>query len=49
MLQICSGDLFASWAQTLIKTLNCVGVMGAGIALEFERRLPATHRDYVER
>jgi O-acetyl-ADP-ribose deacetylase (regulator of RNase III)/uncharacterized protein YwgA len=43
------GDLFTSKAQTLVNTVNCVGVMGKGIALEFKRRFPAMYDDYVER
>ena len=29
--------------------MNCVGVMGAGIALEFKRRYPEYYEDYRER
>jgi O-acetyl-ADP-ribose deacetylase (regulator of RNase III) len=35
MLKAFRGDLFASPAQTLVNTVNCVGVMGKGVALEF--------------
>lgn len=41
------GDLFESEAQTLVNTVNTVGVMGKGIALEFRRRFPEMHREYV--
>jgi O-acetyl-ADP-ribose deacetylase (regulator of RNase III) len=34
------GNLFDSQAQTLVNTVNCVGVMGKGVALEFRRRFP---------
>jgi len=40
------GNLFASERQTLVNTVNCVGVMGAGIALEFKLRYPAMFRRY---
>ena len=40
------GDLFASPCQTLVNPVNCIGVMGAGLALEFRRRFPAVYRDY---
>lgn len=40
------GDIFQSEAQTLVNTVNCVGVMGKGIALEFKRRFPAMFSDY---
>ncbi len=43
------GDLFKSQAQTLVNAVNCVGVMGKGIALEFKKRFPAMYSDYVER
>jgi O-acetyl-ADP-ribose deacetylase (regulator of RNase III)/uncharacterized protein YukE len=44
-----SGDLLASRAQTLVNTVNCVGIMGRGIALAFKRRYPDMFEDYVRR
>jgi O-acetyl-ADP-ribose deacetylase (regulator of RNase III)/uncharacterized protein YwgA len=44
-----NGDIFRSKAQTLVNTVNCVGVMGKGIALGFRRRFPTMHDDYVKR
>lgn len=41
------GDLFASEAQTLVNTVNCVGVMGKGIALGFKKRFPDMYKEYV--
>ncbi|HIQ20657.1 MAG TPA: Appr-1-p processing protein [Planctomycetes bacterium] len=49
MIKVLVGDLFASRAQTLVNTVNCVGVMGKGIALEFKRRFPEMHEDYLRR
>ena len=43
------GDLFEAPAQTLVNTVNCVGVMGKGVALEFKKRFPAMYDDYVAR
>lgn len=43
------GDLFTSKAQTLVNTVNCVGVMGKGIALEFKKRFPVMFKDYAAR
>jgi uncharacterized protein YwgA/O-acetyl-ADP-ribose deacetylase (regulator of RNase III) len=43
------GDLFQSNAQTLVNTVNCVGVMGKGIALQFRNRYPDMFQDYVAR
>ncbi len=41
-----SGNLFSSKAQALVNTVNCVGAMGKGIALEFRRRYPQMYLDY---
>ena len=41
--------MFASDAQTLVNTVNCVGIMGKGVALEFRRRFPEMYDDYVAR
>jgi len=43
------GDIFKSNAQTLVNTVNCVGVMGKGLALEFKKRFPDMYEDYVAR
>jgi O-acetyl-ADP-ribose deacetylase (regulator of RNase III)/uncharacterized protein YwgA len=40
------GNMFESRAQTLVNTVNCVGVMGKGIALEFKTRFPDMFKDY---
>lgn len=42
------GNIFTSDCQSLVNTVNCVGVMGAGIALEFKYRYPEMFRRYVE-
>ena len=49
MVKVLIGDLLSSTAQTLVNTVNCVGVMGKGIAAEFKRRFPDMHEDYVRR
>jgi O-acetyl-ADP-ribose deacetylase (regulator of RNase III) len=48
-VRVLVGDLFMSNAQTLVNTVNCVGIMGKGIALGFRERYPAMYRDYVHR
>jgi O-acetyl-ADP-ribose deacetylase (regulator of RNase III)/uncharacterized protein YwgA len=40
------GNILESKAQTLINTVNTVGVMGKGIALEFKKRFPEMYNDY---
>jgi uncharacterized protein YwgA/O-acetyl-ADP-ribose deacetylase (regulator of RNase III) len=49
MVKVIMGDMFESRAQTLVNTVNCVGVMGKGVALEFKKRFPDMFEDYVRR
>ena len=42
-------DLFSSGASALVNPVNCVGVMGAGLAKQFARRWPAMLNDYKKR
>ncbi len=49
MVKVLVGDIFNSKAQTLTNTVNCVGVMGKGIALEFKKRFSDMFADYEER
>lgn len=42
------GNIFTSKCQTLVNTVNCVGVMGAGIALEFKYRYPEMFGKYAK-
>jgi uncharacterized protein YwgA/O-acetyl-ADP-ribose deacetylase (regulator of RNase III) len=48
-MKILIADVLQSSAQTLINTVNCVGIMGKGIALEFKNRFPEMFEDYVKR
>jgi O-acetyl-ADP-ribose deacetylase (regulator of RNase III) len=49
MVKVLIGDLFDSKAQTIVNTVNCVGVMGKGVALEFKKRSPEMFDDYERR
>ena len=49
MVKVLIGDIFESGAQTLVNTVNTVGVMGKGIALGFRKRFPEMYDDYVRR
>ena len=40
MITFTSGDVTEADAEALVNTVNCVGVMGRGIALQFKRQLP---------
>lgn len=46
MIKIKIGNIFESDAKTLVNTVNCVGVMGKGIALEFKKRYPNMFEEY---
>lgn len=43
------GNLFESKCNTIVNAVNCVGVMGKGIALEFKKQYPAMFRDYANK
>lgn len=47
-IEIMEGDLFESDAHVLVNTVNCVGVMGKGIALEFKKRFPEVFEEYAK-
>jgi len=49
MVKILMSDLLKSKAQTLVNTVNCVGIMGKGIALKFKEQFPDMFNDYIER
>ena len=46
MIHDASGNLFDSPAEGLVNTVNTVGVMGKGIALQFKRRYPENFKVY---
>jgi len=39
-------DIFQSKADAIVNTVNCIGVMGAGLAKEFKKRYPEMYREY---
>jgi O-acetyl-ADP-ribose deacetylase (regulator of RNase III) len=45
-INILDGDMFASGADSLVCPVNCVGVMGAGLAKVFDKRYPDASRSY---
>ena len=46
MLTFVTGDIFSQPAAVLVNPVNCVGVMGRGLAAQFRRRYPAVFRAY---
>ncbi|MGM0985021.1 MAG: macro domain-containing protein [Pseudomonadota bacterium] len=47
-LNIIKGNIFTSDCQTIVNTINCVGAMGAGIALEYRLRYPEMYKKYTK-
>lgn len=46
MITYKQGSLFDSNCQTLVCTVNCEGVMGKGIALQFKQHFPIMYNEY---
>ena len=42
MIQYIKGNIFDSKAEALVNTVNTVGVMGKGLALQFKEAYPET-------
>lgn len=43
------GNIFNTKCQTLVNPVNCAGVMGKGLALEFQMRYPEMISEYVRK
>ncbi|MBR5949821.1 MAG: macro domain-containing protein [Actinomycetaceae bacterium] len=48
MLTYTGGDIFESGAEALVNPVNCVGVMGKGLALQFKQRFPENFDHYAK-
>src|ERR1035441_881611 len=46
MIEITRGDILTANAEALVNTVNCVGVMGRGIALQFRKAFPENFKVY---
>lgn len=46
MLEFKTGDLFTEDVEALVNSVNCVGVMGRGIALQFKNNFPKNFEAY---
>lgn len=46
MIEYTSGDILQCEADALVNTVNCVGVMGRGIALQFKNVFPENFKAY---
>lgn len=46
MIELKRDDILAADAEALVNTVNCVGVMGRGIALQFRKAFPENFKTY---
>jgi O-acetyl-ADP-ribose deacetylase (regulator of RNase III) len=46
MIELKRGDILEAKADALVNTVNCVGVMGRGIALQFRKAFPQNFKFY---
>lgn len=46
MIDLTKGNLLEADAEALVNTVNCVGIMGKGIALQFKEAFPANFEEY---
>jgi len=47
MIEITSGDILKDDSDAIVNTVNCVGVMGRGIALQFKNAWPENYEAYA--
>jgi O-acetyl-ADP-ribose deacetylase (regulator of RNase III) len=48
MLELKQGNLLEEDAEALVNAINCVGVMGKGIALQFKQAFPENFQQYKQ-
>ena len=48
MIEFRTGDILRADAEALVNTVNCVGIMGRGIALQFKNAFPENFRAYAD-
>ena len=48
MIERKTGNLFGEEVEALVNSVNCVGVMGRGIALQFKNVFPANFKAYAD-
>ena len=46
MIDYVTGDVLAADSEALVNSVNCVGVMGRGVALQFKRKFPDNFKAY---
>lgn len=48
MIKFVKGNFFDYEADIMVNTVNCVGIMGAGAALQFKNKFPEMFEDYAK-
>ena len=48
MIEYTVGDVLSAQAEALVNTVNCVGVMGRGVALQFKKAYPDNFKAYAK-
>ena len=48
MIKLVKGNLLEAEAEALVNTVNCIGVMGKGIALQFKQAFPENFKAYYK-
>ena len=48
MIEYKVGDVLSEKAEALVNTVNCVGVMGRGVALQFKKAFPDNFKAYAK-
>ncbi|OAT46589.1 ADP-ribose 1-phosphate phophatase family protein [Proteus hauseri ATCC 700826] len=47
MIELTRGDLLKANTEAIVNAVNCVGVMGRGIALQFKKKWPDNFKAYA--
>ena len=48
MIKYKQGNLFKQKSEAIVNTVNCVGVMGKGLALQFKKNYPQNFKAYQQ-
>jgi O-acetyl-ADP-ribose deacetylase (regulator of RNase III) len=48
MIKYITGNIFESQSEALVNTVNTVGIMGKGIALQFKNQFLSNYREYIK-
>lgn len=48
MYEYKKGDIFESGCEALVNCVNCISIMGAGLAYQFKKKFPQMNVDYIK-